>query len=56
MLGGLKKMAEQSQQQQNSNAKPQRAMVMSTTVEMLKLTKDVGADAVALPAGLKEVK
>ena len=56
MLGGLKKMAEQSNNQNNSNAKPQRAMVMTTTVEMLKLTRDVAADAVALPAGLKEQK
>ena len=56
MLGGLKKMAEQSQQQQNSNAKPQRSIIMTTSVEMLKLTTDVDATSVALPAGFKETK
>jgi hypothetical protein len=56
MLGGLKKMAEQSQQQNNSNQKPQRAIVMSTSVETLKLTTDVDAASVAMPAGFKESK
>lgn len=56
MLGGLKKMAEQSQQQQNSNAKPQRSIIMTTSVEMLKLTTDVDAASVAMPAGFKETK
>jgi hypothetical protein len=55
MLGGLKKMAEQSQQQ-NSNQKPQRSIIMSTSVETLKLTTDVDAASVALPAGFKETK
>ena len=55
MLGGLKKMAEASQQQ-NQNAKPARAVVMTTSVEMLKLTTDVDAASVAIPAGFKETK
>ena len=54
MLGGLKKMAEQAEQNQNSNAKPQRAIIMTTSVEMLKLTTDVDAAAVAMPAGFTE--
>ena len=56
MLGGLKKMAEQAEQNQNSNAKPQRAIIMTTSVEMLKLTTDVDAASVAIPAGFKENK
>jgi hypothetical protein len=56
IMGGLKKMAEQSQQQQNSNQKPQRSIFLTTSVEMLKLTKDVSADALAIPAGFKENK
>ena len=55
MIGGLKKMAEQGNQN-NSNEKPQRAVVMTTSVEMLKLTTDVDAASVALPAGFKETK
>ena len=56
MLGGLKKMAEQSEKNQNSEQKPQRAVVMSTSVEMLKLTTDVDAASVAIPAGFTEKK
>jgi hypothetical protein len=56
MLGGLKKMAEQANQNQAGNAKPQRSIFLTTSVEMLKLTKDVTADAVAIPAGFKETK
>lgn len=55
MLGGLKKMAEKGNQP-SGESKPQRSVFMTTSVEMLKLTKDVTADAVALPAGLKESK
>ena len=55
MLGGLKKMAE-AQKPADPNAKPQRAMVLSTSVEVLKLTADVDAASVALPAGFKEDK
>lgn len=55
MLGGLKKMAEQ-QKAADPNAKPQRAMILSTTIEMLKLTTDVDAASVALPAGFREDK
>lgn len=56
LMGGLKKMAEQAQKQENSNQKPQRSIFLTTSVEMLKLTKDVTADAVAIPAGFKETK
>jgi hypothetical protein len=56
MLGGLKKMAEQSQKNENSNAKPTRSIIMTTSVEMLKLTTDVDAASVALPAGFTEKK
>ena len=56
MLGGLKKMAEQAEKNQNSNAKPQRAIIMTTSVEMLKLTTDVDAASVAMPAGFTEKK
>ena len=56
MLGGLKKMAEQAQKNENSNAKPQRAIIMTTAVETLKLTHEVDAAAVAIPAGFTEKK
>jgi len=58
MLGGLKKMAEEAEKNQNSNSnqKPQRAIIMTTSVEMLKLTTDVDAASVAMPAGFKESK
>ncbi len=56
MLGGLKKMAEQSNQNNSGTAKPQRSIFLTTSVEMLKLTTDVTADAVAIPAGFKEAK
>ncbi|MEO7135491.1 MAG: hypothetical protein ABI024_14880 [Vicinamibacterales bacterium] len=54
MLGGLKKMAEQSQKTEGS--KPQRAIIMTTSIEMLKLTTDVEAASVAMPAGFTEKK
>jgi hypothetical protein len=56
MLGGLKKMAEQAEKNNNGNAKPQRAIIMTTSVEMVKLTTDVDAPSVALPAGFTEKK
>ena len=56
MLGGLKKMAEEAEKNQNSNQKPQRAIVMTTSVEMVKLTTDVDAASVAIPAGFTEKK
>jgi hypothetical protein len=56
LMGGLKKMAEASQQQQSGEQKPQRSIIMTTTVEMLKLTPDVTADVVAIPAGFKETR
>ena len=59
MLGGLKKMAEEAEKNQssNSNEKPaQRAIIMTTSVEMLKLTTDVDAASVAMPAGFTEKK
>jgi hypothetical protein len=55
MLGGLKKMAEASQNK-GGNEKPQRSIILTTSVEMLKLTPEVTADAVAIPAGFKETK
>ena len=55
MLGGLKKMAE-ANQNNTGNSKPQRSVFLTTSVEMLKLTRDVTADAVAIPAGFKETK
>ena len=56
MLGGLKKMAEENQKASNSNAKPTRSIIMTTSVEMLKLTTDVDAASVAIPAGYTEKK
>ena len=56
MLGGLKKMAEQANQNNSGTAKPQRSIFLTTTVEMLKLTTAVTADAVAIPADFKETK
>lgn len=56
MLGGLKKMAAEAEKNQNSESKPQRAVIMSTSVEMLKLTTDVDAASVAIPAGFTEKK
>jgi hypothetical protein len=59
MLGGLKKMAEEAEKNQNSNSseKPaQRAIIMTTSVEMVKLTTDVDAASVAIPAGFTEKK
>jgi hypothetical protein len=56
MLGGLKKMAEEAEKNNSGNAKPSRAIIMTTSVEMLKLTTDVDAASVALPAGFTEKK
>ena len=56
MLSGLKKIAEQSEKNQDSESKPQRAIIMTTSVEMLKLTTDVDAASVAIPAGFTEKK
>jgi len=56
LMGGLKKMAEASNKQGSGEQKPQRTIFLTTSVEMLKLTTDVTADAVAIPAGFKESK
>lgn len=56
MLGGLKKMAEEAQKKDSGNAAPQRATIMTTSVEMLKLTTSVDAASVAIPADFKEQK
>lgn len=56
LMGGLKKMADAANQQGSAEQKPQRTIFLTTSVEMLKLTTDVGADAVAIPAGFKESK
>ena len=49
-LGGLKKMAESAEK--GNSGKAERAVIMTTSIEMLKLTTDVDAASVALPAGL----
>ena len=54
MMSGLKKMAESSEK--SSSGKPERAVIMTTSVEMLKLTTDVDAASVALPAGFTQSK
>lgn len=54
MLGGLKKMAENAEK--GNSGKPARAVIMTTSVEMLKLTTDVDAASVALPAGFTQSK
>lgn len=54
LMGGLKKMAEKGNS--GGDAKPQRAVVMTTSVEMLKITTDVDAASVAIPAGFTEKK
>ena len=57
MIGGLKKIAEQAQQsQQNEGAKPQRAIILTTAIEMVKLTTDVDAASLAIPTGFTEKK
>src|SRR5687767_11574575 len=56
LMGGLKKMAEASNQQSSGEQKPERSIIMTTSVEMLKLTPDVTADVVAIPTGFKETK
>lgn len=57
LMGGLKKMAEAAKQNESGQQKPaQRSIIMTTSVEMLKLTPDVAADVVAIPAGFKEAK
>jgi len=54
MLGGLKKMAEGAEKRNNSQ--PERAVIMTTSIELLKLTTDVDAASVALPAGFTQSK
>ena len=54
MLGGLKKMAESAEK--SNSRKPERAVIMTTSIEMLKLTTDVDAASVALPAGFTQAK
>jgi hypothetical protein len=54
MLGGLKKMAEGAEK--SNSGKPARAVILTTSVEMLKLTTDVEAASVALPAGFTQAK
>jgi len=57
MLGGLKKMAEASNSANANSGKPaERAIIMTTSVEMLKLTTSVDASDVAMPAGFTEKK
>jgi len=57
MLGGLKKMADEAQKNDKNGGKPaERAIIMTTSMEMLKLTTDVDAASVAMPAGFTEKK
>jgi protoporphyrinogen oxidase len=56
LMGGLKKMAEASNQQSSGEQKPQRSIIMTTSIEMLKLTPTVTDDVVAIPAGFKETR
>lgn len=56
LMGGLKKMSEAAKQNEGEQKPAQRAIVMTTTVEMLKLTPTVTADVVEIPAGFKERK
>jgi hypothetical protein len=52
MLGGLARRARKSEPEEPK----QRTTFMTSTVEVLKLSTDVAADAVAVPAGFKETK
>lgn len=52
MLGGLAKKAAR----RDEPAKGGKATVLTTSVELLKLTTEVSADAVAIPAGFKETQ
>ena len=57
LMSGLKKAAEAAKQSESGSQKPaQRSIIMTTSVEMLKVTPDVTADVVAIPAGFKETK
>jgi len=56
LMGGLKKMAEAASQPQGAEKPAQRSVIMTTSVEMLKLTPEVTADVVAIPADFKETK
>jgi hypothetical protein len=52
MLGGLARRARRSEPEEPK----QRATFLTSTVEVLKLSTDVPADAVAVPTGFKETK
>jgi hypothetical protein len=52
MLGGLARRARKSEPEEPK----QRTTFMTSTVEVLKLSTDVSAEAVAVPAGFKETK
>lgn len=54
MMGGLKKLAEKGNDP--GSGKAERAVIMTTSVEMTKLTTDVDAASVAMPAGFTEKK
>lgn len=56
LMGGLKKMSEAAKQNEGEQKPAQRAIVMTTTVEMLKLTPTVASDVVAIPTEFKERK
>jgi hypothetical protein len=53
LLGGI---ARRRAQNNNNDAPKDRATVLTTSVEVLKMTTTVGAEEVAIPAGFKENK
>jgi hypothetical protein len=54
MLGGFAKKAVTKKEEPSS--KPQTATIFTSSIEMLKLTTDVAAETMAIPAGFKEAK
>ena len=52
MIGGLARRARKTEAEEPK----QRTTFMTSTVEVLSLSTDVPADAVAIPAGFKETK
>lgn len=55
-LGGLLARKMMKKKQANEGADPTRATIMTTTLEVLSVSTDVPADAVAVPADFKEKK
>jgi hypothetical protein len=53
LLGGLARRGSRNSSESNASNNPNRSTFMTTTTELLKVTTDVGADAVAVPANFK---